>query len=151
MSAMIVVRRPVGSVGPGGAGHGRAGRGPGRFMVGLGALTLLRDASAARPVLCLVDDAQWLDQVSVEMLGFIARRLYADRVGMLFTVREGEGQAGALAGLPELVLGGLPGEGGGELGAAAGGAPVGGGGGGPVGSRGAGDPLALVELCPEPA
>ena len=84
-----------------------------RFLVGLAALTLLTDAAAGRPVLCLVDDAQWLDQVSVEVLGFIARRLYADRVGMLFTVREGEGQAAALAGLPELMLGGLPGGGGG--------------------------------------
>ena len=92
----------------------RAGGGAaaGPVPVGLAALTLLTDAAAGRPVVCLVDDAQWLDQVSVEVLGFIARRLYADRVGMLFTVREGEGegQAAALAGLPELTVGGLPGE-----------------------------------------
>ena len=88
---------------------------PDRFLVGLAVLTLLTDAAAGRPVLCLVDDAQWLDQASVEVLGFVARRLYADRMGMLFTVREGEGQAAALAGLPELMLGGLPEEVAGEL------------------------------------
>ena len=101
-----------------------AGPPPDRFLVGLAALTLLTDAAAARPVLCLVDDAQWLDLASVEVLGFVARRLYADRVGMLFTVREGEGQAAALAGLPELMLGGLDGEAAGELLAVSAAAPV---------------------------
>src|SRR5262245_61763497 len=97
-----------------------AGPEPDRFLVGLAALTLLTDAAVARPVLCLVDDAQWLDQVSVEVLGFVARRLYADRVGVVFTVREPEGgRAGALAGLPELVLGGLPAPAAGQLLAAA--------------------------------
>src|SRR5262249_62029770 len=108
-----------------------AGRLPARFLVGLAALTLLTDAAAAaRPVLCLVDDAQWLDQVSVEVLGFVARRLYADRVGVLFTVREGEGQAAGLAGLPELMLGGLPEQAAGELLAGSGGARGGSRGGG---------------------
>jgi hypothetical protein len=99
-----------------------AGSAPDRFLVGLAALTLLTDAAGARPVLCLVDDAQWLDLVSVEVLGFIARRLYADRVGMLFTVREGEGQAAALGGLPEHMLGGLPEHAAGQLLAACAGA-----------------------------
>src|SRR5262249_49440194 len=87
----------------------------GRVLVGVAARALVTDAAAARPVLCLVDDAQWLDQVSVEVLGFIARHLYADRVGMLFTVREGEDPAAALAGLPELMLSGLPEEAAGQL------------------------------------
>ena len=120
-----------------------------RFLVGLAALTLLTDTAAERPVLCLVDDAQWLDQVSVEVLGFVARRLCADRVGMLFTVREGEGQAAALAGLPELVLGGLPVGAASELLATSAGALVDGRVGAQVVAGVAGNPLALVELAGE--
>ncbi len=120
---------------------------PDRFLVGLAALTLLTDAAAERPVLCLVDDAQWLDQVSVEVLGFIARRLYADRVGMLFTLREGEGQATALGGLPERVLGGLPGEAAAELLAVSAAAPVDGQVSAQIVAGTAGNPLALVELA----
>jgi DNA-binding CsgD family transcriptional regulator len=126
---------------------------PDRFLVGLAALTLLTDGAARRPVLCLVDDAQWLDQVSVEILAFIARRLFADRVGMLFAVRDGEGQADALAGLPELVLGGLPREAATELVAASAGARVDGRVSDQIVSGVAGNPLALmeaaVELSPE--
>src|SRR5262249_22889377 len=116
-------------------------------LVGLAGLPRLRDAAAAGPVLCLVDDAQWLDQVSVEVLGFIARRLYADRVGMVFTVRDGEGRAAVLGGLPELMLSGLPEEAAGALLAASAGGRVdgrvtgqvvGGGGGGPPGAVGVG-------------
>src|SRR5215510_1518614 len=128
-----------------------AGPPPDRFLVGLAALTLLTDAAAAgRPVLCLVDDAQWLDPVSVEVLGFIARRLYADRVGMVFTVREGEGRAElALGGLPELALGGLPEQAAGQLLAAAAGARVDGRVSAQVVAGVAGNPLALVELAGE--
>ena len=124
-----------------------AGPVPDRFLVGLAALTLLTDAAADRPVLCLVDDAQWLDQVSVEVLGFVARRLYADRVGMLFTVREG--QATALAGLPQVVLGGLPAGAAGELLAISADARVDGRVSAEVVAGVAGNPLALVELAGE--
>jgi AAA ATPase-like protein len=122
---------------------------PDRFLVGLAALTLLTDAAAGQPVLCLVDDAHWLDQVSVETLGFIARRLLADRVGMLFTVREGEDQATVLAGLPELVIDGLPGEVAQELLATSAGAQVDALVGRRIAADTAGNPLALVELAGE--
>ena len=126
-----------------------AGPAPDRFLVGLAALTLLTDAAAGGPVLCLVDDAQWLDPVSVEVLGFIARRLYADHVGVLFTVREGEQAATALAGLPELTVGGLPEEAAGELLATAAAARVDGRVCAQVVAGVAGNPLALVELAGE--
>src|SRR5262249_46860628 len=135
-----------------GAGVGvRAGgrTAAGSVLVGLAALTLLTDAAAARPVLCLVDDAQWLDQVSVEVLGFIARRLYADRVGMVFTLREGEDRAAALAGLPELMLSGLPEEAAGQLLAASAGTRVDGRVSARIAADVAGNPLALVELAGE--
>ncbi|MGY2703025.1 MULTISPECIES: ATP-binding protein [unclassified Nocardioides] len=79
---------------------------PDRFLVGLAMLTLLTRASETRPVLVVVDDAQWLDQVSLQTLEFVARRLLAEAVAMVFAVREPEGEA-ALQGLPEVRLGGL--------------------------------------------
>ncbi|MFI6254260.1 ATP-binding protein [Streptomyces sp. NPDC051016] len=83
-----------------------AGDPPDRFLVGLAVLTLLTRASETRPVLVLVDDAQWLDQVSLQTLEFVARRLLAEAVAMTFAVRDPEGQA-ALTGLPALTVGGL--------------------------------------------
>ena len=84
------------------------GPAPNLFLVGLATLTLLADAARKRPVLCVFDDAQWLDQASAGALGFVARRLFADRIGMLFAVREtGTGPA-ALEGVSELPVGGLP-------------------------------------------
>ena len=122
---------------------------PDRFLVGMAALTVLTDAAAARPVLCLIDDAQWLNQVSIEVLGFVARRLYADRVGMVFAAREGEGRAVVLAGLPELTVGGLGEEAAQELLTASAGAQVDRQVSGRIVADTAGNPLALVELAAE--
>src|SRR5580692_7045966 len=82
----------------------RGGDAPDRFAVGLAVLGLLAEAAAERPLVCVVDDAQWLDRASVQALGFAARRLAADPVGVVFAARF----AGAdLAGLPELAVEGL--------------------------------------------
>src|SRR5262249_43301069 len=77
---------------------------PDRFLVGLGVLSLLAAVGTERPLLCVVDDAQWLDQASAQTMAFVARRLLADPVGMVFAGRE---QPPLLAGLPRLVLRGL--------------------------------------------
>lgn len=78
---------------------------PDRFLVGLAVLSLMAAASNEQPLLCIVDDAQWLDQVSVQTLAFVARRLLAEPVAMVFAARERGAEA--LAGLPELAIGGL--------------------------------------------
>jgi DNA-binding CsgD family transcriptional regulator len=88
----------------------RAGAAPDRFLVGLAVLGLLSDAAAKRPLVCLIDDAQWLDRASAQVLAFVARRLLAESVALVFAVREpGGGQADgqAFAGLPPLAVGGL--------------------------------------------
>jgi DNA-binding CsgD family transcriptional regulator len=79
---------------------------PDRFLVGLAVLSLLADAAEAKPLVCIVDDAQWLDRVSAETLAFVARRLLAERVGVVFGRRSSE-DGHALAGLPELWIDGL--------------------------------------------
>lgn len=84
-----------------------AGPQPDRFLVGLACLTLLARAAADEPVLCAVDDAEWMDPESASALGFVARRLYADRVAIILTVGD-EHEPPAFAQLPTLEVGGLP-------------------------------------------
>ena len=82
---------------------------PDRFLVGLAVLNLLTRASETQPVLVLADDTQWLDQVSLQTLGFVARRLLAEAVAVVFAVRDPVNDAvqAVLKGLPELRIGGL--------------------------------------------
>ena len=79
----------------------REGDAPDRFLVGLAVLSLLSDVAEERPLVCVVDDAQWLDRASAQALAFVARRLVAESVAMVFAVRE-SGDEQDLTGLPEL-------------------------------------------------
>ena len=77
-----------------------------RFLVALAILSLLAEAAETQPLVCLVDDAQWLDRASAQALAFVARRLLAERIAVVFAVRE-PSDVDELTGLPELVVGGL--------------------------------------------
>ena len=80
---------------------------PDRFLVALAVLSLLAETAERRPLVCIVEDAQWLDRVSAQVLAFVARRLLAERMAMVFAVRA-PSTLDELAGLPELVVEGLP-------------------------------------------
>ncbi len=81
-----------------------SGPAPNRFLVGLAVLGLVSEVAGERPLICVVDDEQWLDRASVQALGFVARRLAADPVGLVFAARV---PGADLAGLPELAVEGL--------------------------------------------
>jgi DNA-binding CsgD family transcriptional regulator/tetratricopeptide (TPR) repeat protein len=83
-----------------------SGDAPNRFLVAVAVLNVLSATAEERPLLCLVDDAQWLDAASAEVLGFVARRLVAEPIAMIFSLREPI-TTRALAGLPQLSLEGL--------------------------------------------
>ena len=86
----------------------RDGAPPDRFVVGLATLNLLSEAAEQAPLLCLVDDAQWLDQASGQILAFVARRVEAEKLALLFAVRDStEHDGGLFAGLRSIRLEGL--------------------------------------------
>ena len=107
LCAPLLDRRIGSRAAAGCAGGGirfEGGRAPDRFLVGLAVLSLLSEVAEEQPLLCVVDDAQWLDRASAQMFVFVARRLLAESVGCCSVTRE---PSGALAELQELVVEGL--------------------------------------------
>ena len=84
----------------------RAEAPPDRFAVGLAVLGLLSEAAEEQPLICVIDDAQWLDEASALTIAFVARRLLAESVGLVFAVRRSS-EMRELAGLPQVILSGL--------------------------------------------
>jgi DNA-binding CsgD family transcriptional regulator/tetratricopeptide (TPR) repeat protein len=82
------------------------GPAPDRFMVGVATLTLFAELAEQQPLVCVVDDAQWLDRASAQILGFVGRRLLAEPIVLVCAARTGSAEE-VLAGLPELVINGL--------------------------------------------
>jgi len=122
---------------------------PDRFQVGLATLTLLADAAADRPLLCVIDDTQWLDRESADVLAFVARRLYADRIAFLFAVREPAERRLPLPGLTELHIGGLTNDDARELLASVATGPLDGQVSQRIIAETRGNPLAILELTAE--
>ncbi|WBQ01944.1 ATP-binding protein [Kribbella sp. CA-293567] len=86
----------------------QAGASPDRFLIGLAVLSLLAEAAEEKPLLCIVDDAQWLDEASAQVLAFVARRLSAEEAALVFSLRDPDGgDLRTFAGLPEVRLSGL--------------------------------------------
>ncbi|WP_396655548.1 ATP-binding protein [Microbacterium sp.] len=86
----------------------RDGSAPDRFLVGLATLNLLAEAAEEAPLLCLIEDAHWLDEASAQVMAFVARRLVAERIALVLAMRDQTGGGTrAFAGLPELRLAGL--------------------------------------------
>ena len=79
---------------------------PDGFLVGLAALSLLAEAAEHRPLMCLIDDAQWLDEASGQVIGFVARRLVAESVAMIFAARDWRGEH-QFAGVPQMRITGV--------------------------------------------
>jgi hypothetical protein len=84
----------------------RHGDRPDRFLIGLAVLSLFSEVAAEQPLVCVVDDVQWLDRASAQALEFVARRLFAESVGLVFAIRQA-GDEPPLAVLPELLIEGL--------------------------------------------
>src|SRR5437016_4705921 len=81
-----------------------AGNAPDRFLVGLAVLSLLAEVAQERPLVCVVDDAQWLDRASAQALVFVARRLLAESIALVFVTRDPSDE---LTGFPRLLVEGL--------------------------------------------
>jgi DNA-binding CsgD family transcriptional regulator len=92
-----------------------AGDNPDRFLVALAALSLMAEIAEEEPLLCVVDDAHWLDQASAQVLGFVGRRLLAEPIALMFAARTPGAPPDHLTGLPVLRLGGLDAESAGAL------------------------------------
>ena len=123
-----------------------AGTAPDRFLVGLAVLSLLAEVAEEQPLVCLVDDAQWLDRASAQTLAFVARRLLAERVAMVFAVREPERRPRARRACRSSSVAGLSdGDARALLDSVVTG-PAGRAGAGPDRRRDRGNPLALLEL-----